>query len=130
MDDMTYELRQILRDHECWLSSGGQQGRRANLSRADLRGTDLRGWDLTGIVLYRADLRGANLAGTILCHANLSRARLAGANLDGADMARANLRGTNLSDVGNLRSIRNFWMAPHASAGLPGMPVIPREVGD
>ena len=99
-------LSAILKEHQLWIDSNGENGERADLSnknliradlrgaglrRADLRGADLRGADLRGANLFRANLRGANLRG-----ANLFRANLRGANLRRADLIGANLRRADL----------------------------------
>ena len=55
------ELKEILTQHQLWLDSDGEQGRRANFRVAHLSRADLIGADLTG-----ADLRGANLTGAQL----------------------------------------------------------------
>jgi len=57
------EIRQVLQDHEQWLDSWGNSGRRAVLKHADLRGSDLFGANLRAANLFGADLSGANLEG-------------------------------------------------------------------
>ena len=114
-------LSAILKEHQLWIDSNGENGERADLSnknliradlrgaglrRADLRGADLRGADLRGANLFRANLRranlfranlrGANLRRADLIGANLRRADLIGADLIGADLEGANLEGANL----------------------------------
>ncbi len=96
------DLARILADHQAWLESGGEQGRRAdlsgaNLSRASLPGVDLRGADLREANLSSADLTGAHLRDAELSGANLSDARLPGAHLQGARLIWANLRGAHLA---------------------------------
>lgn len=96
-------LEQMLKQHECWIRSGGTQGRRADLSNCDLSGLDLSGRNLAF-----ADFRGAKLAGTrldgawlmaaVFHHANMSRARLAAADLRGADFRDAHQRDIDLTD--------------------------------
>ena len=98
------KLRQILDDHQLWLESGSNQGKRADLPGADLRGAhlegaDLRGANLRGAHLEGADLRGANLRGAKLLQANLRGANLLEANLRGADLLEANLRGADLREA-------------------------------
>ena len=110
-------LSAILKEHQLWIDSNGENGERADLSnknliRADLRGAglrraDLRGADLRGANLFRANLRranlfranlrGANLRRADLIGANLRRADLIGADLIGADLEGANLEGANLN---------------------------------
>ena len=110
-------LSAILKEHQLWIDSNGENGERADLSnknliradlrgaglrRADLRGADLRGANLfranlRGANLFRANLRGANLRRADLIGANLRRADLIGADLIGADLEGANLEGANLN---------------------------------
>ena len=89
-------LSVILKEHQLWLDSNGENGERADLSNKNLRGADLRGADLRAAYLIGADLRGADLRGADLIAANLFRADLRGAYLIGADLLGANLRGANL----------------------------------
>ena len=111
-------LSAILKEHQLWIDSNGENGERADLSnknliRADLRGAglrraDLRGADLRGADLFRANLRGANLRRADLIGANLRRADLIGADLIGADLEGANLEGANLEGANlNLQFIGN-----------------------
>ena len=108
------ELRKIVADHQVWLQTGGEDGRKAdlrgfnlerlNLSNLNLRGADLRGARLAGARLDGADLWQGDLRGANLTDARLLGARLEGANLDGADLHRASLReavayGTRFTDV-------------------------------
>jgi len=65
------KLQNILKDHELWIKSEGEEGKKANLSGANLRRAYLVGADLR-----RADLRRADLE-----KANLEKANLAGADL-------------------------------------------------
>lgn len=111
-------LASILKEHQLWLESGGENGkradlygkdligmklgranlrranlRRANLRRAKLYGADLYGANLDGADLYEADLDEANLCRASLIGANLIGASLIETKLDGADLCGANLRG-------------------------------------
>ena len=117
-------LGKIVADHQVWLQTGGQDGRKADLrgfnlerlnlsnldlSQADLRGARMAGARLDGATLERADLRGANLTAVRglevrLGGANLDGARLVDARLLGADLGRATLReavayGARFTDV-------------------------------
>ena len=65
------ELRKILTQHQLWLDSECEQGRRADLWDVDLRGVNL--WNVN---LYRANLSGADLTGADLRGANLTGAQL------------------------------------------------------
>ena len=60
------ELRKILTQHQLWLDSECEQGRRADLWDVDLRGVNL--WNVN---LYRANLSGADLRGADLRGAQL-----------------------------------------------------------
>ena len=96
------QLKEILDQHQLWLDSDGEQGRRANfrvahLSRADLIGADLTGAVLRGADLYEADLREATLTGANLREANLYRADLREADFRGANLREANLWEANLT---------------------------------
>ncbi len=111
-------LASILEQHQLWIESGGENGkradlygkdligmklgranlrranlRRANLRRAKLYGADLYGANLDGADLYEADLDEANLCRASLIGANLIGASLIETKLDGADLCGANLRG-------------------------------------
>jgi uncharacterized protein YjbI with pentapeptide repeats len=55
------ELKVILEKHTLWLSSGGIEGKKADLSGADLRGANLSNADLSGAYLSGANLKYANL---------------------------------------------------------------------
>ena len=126
-------LSAILKEHQLWINSNGENGERADLSNknlrgenlrgANLRGADLRGADLIGANLFRANLIGANLRGADLrgadlrgadlfradlFRADLFRADLEGADLEGADLEGANLEGANLEGANlNLRFMGN-----------------------
>lgn len=84
-------LSAILKEHQLWINSNGENGERADLSNKNLRGENLRGANLRGADLRGANLRGANLRGADLIGANLFRANLIGADLRGADLFRADL---------------------------------------
>ena len=64
-------LYYILKQHERWLETDGEEGEQADLSGADLSGANL----------CEANLREANLFGADLREANLFRAELLRANL-------------------------------------------------
>ena len=122
-------LSVILKEHQLWLDSNGENGERADLSNkiligadleganliranliganliiANLIGANLIGANLRSAYLIRANLREANLKeasliGANLLNANLIEADLEGADLEGADLEGANLRGANLRGV-------------------------------
>lgn len=77
-------IEQVLRDHQAWIDSDGQIGRRANMS----------GWYLS-----RAHLVLANLNGADLRKVNFSNANLHGAKLICSDLREANLMYANLTDI-------------------------------
>src|SRR3546814_11508767 len=91
-----------MNDHQRWIDTDGQRGRRAIMS----------GWYLS-----RAHLAQANLNGADLRKVNLSNANLHGARLICSDLREANLMYTNLTDA-DLRGALN-----EGSRGLPvGLP--------
>lgn len=92
------KLKQVLVQHELWLESNGERGKRANLKDANLQSVDLSGTNLRGV-----DLSGANLYYADLTKVDLRDANLEGADLEGADMWHTDLRGTKL-DAGVLLS--------------------------
>lgn len=137
------ELKNILADHEKWLKSRREEGKRADLSKADLRhsdltfanlrgaclmGSDLRGMDLRDIDLSEADLRGADLSNAHLMYtdfrlADLKCATLREADVQMADLHTANLQGADLRDAdlreANLKNV-NFIDANLRGASLMG----------
>lgn len=82
-------LAGVIAAHEAWLSSGGQEG-----ARADLTGEDLSSLDFGDAGLDRAILDDA-----ILRNARLTRASFDGANLRGADFSNARMRYANLRNA-------------------------------
>ena len=102
-------LSAILKEHQLWLDSRGENGERADLSNkslklanlegADLRKADLRRVNLEGADLRKADLRRVNLEGADLLIADLAGANLEGANLAGANLADAYLEDAYLEDA-------------------------------
>ena len=97
IDIAPQDLEKVLEDHKVWGTSGGKQGRRANLERVNLQGTDLHGVDLTEANLYQCNLSKANLQGASLAKANLQGALMGGTNLQKASLWEADLRNTRLS---------------------------------
>ena len=89
-------LSAILKEHQLWLDSRGENGERADLSNKSLKLANLEGADLRKADLRRVNLEGADLLIADLAGANLEGANLAGANLAGANFHRANLAETNL----------------------------------
>lgn len=98
--------KMILDNHTLWIKSGGEEGKKADLSDeclygANLSGLDLRFADLSGVNLEEAALKNINLMGADLSDSDLSGADfsdadLSGANLGGADFSGANLKYANL----------------------------------
>ena len=120
-------LSVILKEHQLWLDSNGENGERADLSNKNLRGADLRGADLRAAYLigadlrgadliaanlFRADLRGAYLIGADLLGANLRGANLRGADLEGADLESADLEGADLEGV-DLEGVKHILLRPN-----------------
>ncbi len=91
------DMKRIQKEHNEWLNSGGEEGKRFDLSGANLRNIDLNGRNLREADLGGADLSGANLSVARLIAADLSGANLNGANLSGANLNGADLSGANLS---------------------------------
>ena len=85
------KLNKILDNHKLWLSTNGEQGKRANLRSADLSYANLRSADLS-----YANLRSADLSYADLRSANLRSADLSYADLSFANLRYANLRSANL----------------------------------
>ncbi len=107
------DLAEILDQHKLWVESGGEQGRRADLSGASLVEADLTGVNLQGARLHktnfeRADLSMANLRGAMLVQANLGYANLLGTELGGANLMGANLYGTEGLWLGRLGGTNLF----------------------
>lgn len=109
----------ILKEHQLWLDSHGQSGKRADLSGQYFSGISFRydaylpsasPWsvnlkcaNLKEINFSHADLSEANLEAANLIEGNLSEANLKRANLSNATMINADLRGANLRGA-NLRN--------------------------
>jgi uncharacterized protein YjbI with pentapeptide repeats len=102
------ELKEILRKHDLWVQSDGEEGERADLSYAYLTGADLSEANLRDADLSEADLPRADLS-----EADLPRADLSEANLTGADLSKANLWGADLSEA-------DLWDADLSYAYLTG----------
>ena len=111
-------LSAILKEHQLWLDSRGENGERADLSNKSLKLANLEGADLRKADLRRINLEGADLLIADLAGANLAGANLAGANLAGANFHRANLAETNLEGA-YLRET-NLAGANLAGANLAG----------
>ena len=111
-------IEKILNDHYIWLSSGGEEGIRANLSEANLSGAilskanlfraNLSGADLSEAYLYLANLYEANLYKANLYEANLSGADLSGANLSKANLSKADLSFIEGKDIFTFSFNKNF----------------------
>ena len=118
------ELAEMLREHEKWLDSNGEEGKCAYLSRANLSGADLSGANLSGADLFCANLFRANLSGADLSGADLSRAYLSETDLSGADLSGASLSESNLSEAnlsGANLSGADLWAADLSRANLSGV---------
>jgi len=142
-------IKKILDDHNLWLETNGQDGRRAilnktvlrridlsgsnlsravlcnvDLSRAILRGVNLSGSNLSGANLSGSNLSGANLSGSNLSGANLSGSDLSVANLSGSDLSGANLSGSNLSGANLIGSDLRLCILPNSTLLLPRYHVV------
>ena len=100
--ELKHVLKEVLVQHEKWVTSSGKEGTRLAVHNASLQEADLHGANLQD-----ADLQGAKLSVADLMQANLRRANFRNADFWMADMKDANLQGTdlqgaNLSDVTNL----------------------------
>jgi len=93
------ELSKILKEHERWCDTGGDEGEMADLSEANLSGANLNEANLFDSILSEANLSDADLSGADLSDADLNDANLSNANLRGADLSIANLNHANLSDA-------------------------------
>ncbi len=93
------QLQAVLADHRAWLDTGGQSGKKADLSRAKLQGISLWSADLREADLSHANLQGANLDHARLCGANLRHAQM-----EAASLWQANLRDADLSYAGLQRA--------------------------
>ncbi|MEI7219080.1 pentapeptide repeat-containing protein [Pectobacterium carotovorum] len=91
-------LKNILDEHEVWITSLRESGSRADLCGANLCGANLCDASLCGASLCGASLCGASLCGASLCDANLCDANLCGANLCDASLCGANLCDASLPD--------------------------------
>ena len=87
-----FDIQPILDEHQLWLSSRGDQGKRATLDEADLHGGTLSGMDLTNAGFRDADLTDTDCRGTVFASADLRRADLSGSDLTEANLSVANLR--------------------------------------
>lgn len=107
--DEPRDLNVILGDHELWLDSSKQSGRRAilvgQLHGANLHEANLHEAGTLAADLTRADLGAADLTGATLYGANLTRAHLGGADLTGADLLGVNLTDANLT-AANLTGVK------------------------
>jgi uncharacterized protein YjbI with pentapeptide repeats len=106
------DLDGILSQHKEWVSSKGQQGK-----RADLTGADLSGADLTGADLRRAVLANAKLTGAVLEHADLNGADLTKADLTDSDLQYTKLRRAILYGAKLIRAQLGLKAISIASAG-------------
>jgi uncharacterized protein YjbI with pentapeptide repeats len=107
------EFAEVLDQHKLWVESGGESGRRAdlsgiNLANADLTGVNLRGATLDKAKLQGADLSMANLRGASLVQADLRDATLLGTELHGANLMGATVYGAEGMWVGRLGGANLF----------------------
>lgn len=107
------ELAEVLDQHKLWVESGGESGRRADLSGVNLAHADLTGANLQSAVLDKAKLAGAdlsmaNLRGASLVQADLRDAILLGTELRGANLMGATVYGAEGMWVGRLGGANLF----------------------
>jgi uncharacterized protein YjbI with pentapeptide repeats len=107
------EFAEVLDQHKLWVESGGESGRRAdlsgiNLANADLTGVNLRGATLDKAKLQGADLSMANLRGASLVQADLRDTTLLGTELHGANLMGATFYGAEGMWVGRLGGANLF----------------------
>lgn len=107
-------------EHETWLSTGGEQGARAEAHGADLSGAGFSRRKLARAIFGRCDLSGADFSG-----ADLSRATFHGCSLSGASFHGAILRGARLLECTGLAE-RQLAEADLEGAELPGQLGFPR----
>ncbi|MCP4631652.1 MAG: pentapeptide repeat-containing protein [candidate division Zixibacteria bacterium] len=105
------QLNKILKEHELWMSSGGEHGKVADFRNANLLEIDLSNLSLPHAVFIGANLYGTNFSGSLLhdtrfseeiydeYHNEVSFADLTSANFKNANLRRASLRYTNLTEV-------------------------------
>lgn len=87
-----FDIQPILDEHQLWLRSRGDQGKRVSLDKADLHGGTFSGTDLTNAGFRDADLSDSDCRGTVFASADLRRADLSGADMTEANLSVANLR--------------------------------------
>ena len=116
------ELKEVLAAHQKWISTGGNEGTRADLRNAILQETDLHGANLQS-----ADMQNAKLSVADLMQANLRLANLRGADLWMADMKDADLQGTELQGA-NLSEATNLTQAQINSAITDETTVLPKGI--
>jgi uncharacterized protein YjbI with pentapeptide repeats len=107
------EFAEVLDQHKLWVESGGESGRRADLSGINLANADLTGVNLRGAILDKAKLQGAdlsmaNLRGASLVQANLRDATLLGTELHGANLMGATFYGAEGMWIGRLGGANLF----------------------
>jgi len=107
------EFAEVLDQHKLWVESGGESGRRADLSGVNLANADLTGVNLRGAILDKAKLQGAdlsmaNLRGASLVQADLRNATLLGTELHGVNLMGATVYGAEGMWVGRLGGANLF----------------------
>lgn len=112
------EFEVALREHELWMRTEGQQGRRANFRDLDLRGCRLSGASLSGASLRGACLKGLDLSRTVFTEVDMADANLSEVKAQGANFQRANLSKAKL-DMAVLEAA-DFSFANLQSVDLSG----------
>jgi uncharacterized protein YjbI with pentapeptide repeats len=68
----SFMIADMVRAHELWIGTKGQEGKRFEVAGLDLAGLELPGVDLGGAVMTNCVLAGARLAGAILTVVDLT----------------------------------------------------------
>ena len=112
------KLREILKQHQKWVKTGGKGGEKAKLQEANLQKANLRGANLENAVLVRANLQEANLRSSHLQKAWLGEANLQKANFYNATFREAHLHDADLTGATGLLASQ-FAGANVSGAKLP-----------
>ncbi len=103
-DSLEIDIHAVQRDHARWVSSLGEEGKRAEFEGTDFSQVDFRGFEFGGAALRGVNFEHANLAGVDLSMAELAGANFGNANMTGAVLRGADLTGCTFCDT-NLRAV-------------------------
>jgi uncharacterized protein YjbI with pentapeptide repeats len=138
------DLVKIIKDHEVWFDSMGENGKKADLRglnlentqfrnvrliEADLMGGNFSYSDFSGADLRGANLQDANLSNAIFCGANLEEVDLMWANSKNADFSGANLKGSYLNGA-DLRGAKGLLLEQVAVALMDEETLLPDYLND